>query len=344
MIRNRFLRGALIAFAIGDVVPATVLALTFHPILAHRRSVVLARVACLVALAALGVVFALRRQLEALLDRLDARVRAAATARPDMPGETPLRSGATLAGVAFFFAVVSVALAVTSTPAFQRFIAEDGIIEYGSSLSWFGAAACALAALRLDRRQLRTKLAFYLPLIAIWVLAGGEEISWGQRLLHFQTPVALAANKQHEANLHDIGSISVSENAFFVFTTVCCLVVPWLLARAPAWRVYLRRLNAPIVDPFVARLYGIGLAAWLIVGVRFGTLGFSPLSLWGHYSQSDDEIWEFFAAFSFFALAALDLAHRLREQRRERLVILTRAPAVARWRDGDAAREMQRAG
>ena len=63
-------------------------------------------------------------------------------------------------------------------------------------------------------------------LIALCVLCGGEEMSWGQRLLHFQTPAALAANKQHEANLHDIGSISVSENAFFVFTTVCCLVVP----------------------------------------------------------------------------------------------------------------------
>ena len=35
MIRNQFLRDALIAFAIGDVVPVTVLALTFHPILAH---------------------------------------------------------------------------------------------------------------------------------------------------------------------------------------------------------------------------------------------------------------------------------------------------------------------
>src|SRR6266516_7605238 len=185
MIRNRFLRGALLAFAIGDVVPATVLALTFHPILAHRRSVVLVRVACLVALAALGVVLALRKQLDAVFDRLDARARAAAaTAGADMPGETPLRSAAMLAGVAFLFAVVSVALAVTSTPAFQRFIAEDGIIEYGSSLSWFGAAACALAALRLDRRQLRTKLAFYVPLIAIWVLAGGEEISWGQSEEH----------------------------------------------------------------------------------------------------------------------------------------------------------------
>ena len=55
-------------------------------------------------------------------------------------------------------------------------------------------------------------------------------------------------------------------------------------------------------------------------------------------------IWEFFAAFSFFALAALDLAHRLREQRRGRSVSSTRAPALAGWRDGDAAREIQRAG
>ncbi|HYT83488.1 MAG TPA: hypothetical protein VEK86_08550, partial [Gemmatimonadales bacterium] len=62
---------------------------------------------------------------------------------------------------------------------------------------------------------------------------------------------------------------------------------------------------------FVARVYGIGLVAWVVVGLRFGTLGFSPLSLWGYYTQIDDEIWEFFAAFGFFSLAALDLAHRL---------------------------------
>src|SRR5437667_63564 len=156
-------------------------------------------------------------------------------------------------------------------------------------------------------------------LIALFVFCGGEEISWGQRLLHYQTPAWLASNKQHEINLHDIGSISVNENAFFVFTTLCCLVGPWLLARAPAWRVYLRRLNAPIMDPVVAQVYGIGLAAWVVVGVRFGTLGFSPLSLWGYYTQMDDEIWEFYAALGFCALTALDLAHRLAESRRMRV-------------------------
>src|SRR5439155_1046050 len=156
-------------------------------------------------------------------------------------------------------------------------------------------------------------------LALLFVFCGGEEISWGQRLLHYQTPAWLASNKQHEINLHDIGSISVNENAFFVFTTLCCLVGPWLLARAPAWRVYLRRLNAPIMDPVVAQVYGIGLAAWVVVGVRFGTLGFSPLSLWGYYTQMDDEIWEFYSALGFCALTALDLAHRLAESRRMRV-------------------------
>src|SRR5436189_199534 len=144
-VQNRVLRNALIAFAVADLIPAAVLALTFHPPFVQRltwhgtgRSVPLVRVACIVSLAALAL------------------------------------------------------------------------------------------------------------LIALCVFCGGEEISWGQRLLHYQTPDWMASNKQHEINLHDIGSISVTENAFFVFTTLCCLAGPWLLARAPAWRVYLRRLNAPI--------------------------------------------------------------------------------------------------
>src|SRR2546426_7347322 len=39
-------------------------------------------------------------------------------------------------------AVVAVALAFVSPPAFRAFIAEDGIVEYASSLAWLAAAAC----------------------------------------------------------------------------------------------------------------------------------------------------------------------------------------------------------
>src|SRR5207247_705105 len=129
----------------------------------------------------------------------------------------------------------AVALAFASPPAFRAFIAEDGIVEYASSLSWLAAAACALTALSLDTRQFERKLAFYLPLIASCVFCGGEGISWRQRLVHCPTPA------------------------------------------------------------------------------------FSPLSLWGYYTQMDEEIWEFYAALGFLALAALDLTHRLAETRRTRV-------------------------
>jgi len=327
-VQNRVLRNALIAFAVADLIPAAVLALTFHPPFVQRltwhgtgRSVPLVRVACVVALAALALLFVFRKRLGALFDRLDAYVRAAAATGPsDAPAATPRGPYVALVALALAVAVVAVALAFVSPPAFRAFIAEDGIVEYASSLAWLAAAACALMALSLDTRRFGRKLACYVPLIALCVFCGGEEISWGQRLLHYQTPAWLASNKQHEINLHDIGSISVTENAFFVFTTLCCLVGPWLLARAPAWRVYLRRLNVPVVDPVVARVYGIGLAAWVVVGLRFGTLGFSPLTLWGYYTQMDDEIWEFYAALGFCALAALDLTHRLAATRRTRVL------------------------
>lgn len=326
-VHNRLLRNALIAFTVADLIPAAVLALTFYPPFVQRltwhgtgRSVPEVRVACVVSLAALALLFVFRKRLEALLDRLDADVRAAAATEPlDAPAATPRGPYVVLVALAIVIAMVAVALAFASPPQFRAFIAEDGLVEYASALAWLAAAACALTALSLDSHQFGRKLAFYLPLIALFVFCGGEEISWGQRLLHYQTPAWLASNKQHEINLHDIGSISVNENAFFVFTTLCCLVGPWLLARAPAWRVYLRRLNAPIMDPVVAQVYGIGLAAWVVVGVRFGTLGFSPLSLWGYYTQMDDEIWEFYAALGFCALTALDLAHRLAESRRMRV-------------------------
>ena len=333
-LRSPVLKGALVALAAADLVPLVVLALTFFPGFmarpdthGHARPLGLVRASCVAALAALALLWVLRHRLDALIQRLNAYVRGTVAASGEATAElaTPALARI-LTTVGLGAALVSVGVAFTSTPAFRALIAEDGIVEYGSSLSWFAAAACAAAALFLDRRRFGLKVACYAPLIALCVLAGGEEISWGQRIFHFQTPTAVETmNRQRELNLHDIGSISVTENAFLVFTTVCCLVIPWLLSRAPEWRTYLRQLNAPIVDPFVARVYGIGLVAWIVVGLRFGTLGFSPFSLWGYYTQLDDEIWELFAAFAFFSLAALDLAHRLSESRPARVVSTRRA-------------------
>ena len=322
-MRTGGFRSAVVLALCVALIPAAVLALTFYAPFVERLpasslSVPLVRGACVAALAAVAVLFALRGRIGALLQRLDAHVHAeAARATVPAPGETPRSVTRVLVLVAIAMGVVAVTLAVASPTAYRAFIKEDGIVEYGSALGWLSAALCGVAALPLDRRRFGMKMLFYALFVGFLVFAGGEEISWGQRILGYQTPETLAAvNKQREVNIHDIGSITVFANAFFVVTTVCCLVIPWLLRRAPAWRIYLRQLNLPIIDPMVARVYTIGLTVWVIVGVRFGTLGFSPLSLWHEYTQLDDEIWEFYAALGFCALAALDLAHRVRESRR----------------------------
>src|SRR5438034_10811631 len=98
-VQNRVLRNALIAFAVADLIPAAVLALTFHPPFVQRltwhgtgRSVPLVRVACIVSLAALALMFVFRSRLGALLAEPDAYVRAASVKRySDVPAASPRR-------------------------------------------------------------------------------------------------------------------------------------------------------------------------------------------------------------------------------------------------------------
>src|SRR5213595_3677462 len=154
-VHNRLLRNALIAFTVADLIPAAVLALTFYPPFVQRltwhgtgRSVPEVRVACVVSLAALALLFVFRKRLEALLDRLDA------------DAATPRGPYVVLVALAIVIAMVAVALAFASPPQFRAFIAEDGLVEYASALAWLAAAACALTALSLDSHQFGRKLAF----------------------------------------------------------------------------------------------------------------------------------------------------------------------------------------
>ena len=49
---------------------------------------------------------------------------------------------------------------------------------------------------------------------------------------------------------------------------------------------------------------------WMVI--FFGTLGFYPFSLWGYYTQMDDEIFECLAAFSYLSFSILDLQIKLK--------------------------------
>lgn len=224
----------------------------------------------------------------------------------------PLAALVLLPAVAAGLAVV--ALAVSDVDAYARLIAEDGPVEYASAILWLVAAGAALAAFLVLRRGRTTRVTalLYAAAVLFFVVAGGEEISWGQRLIGYEPPAELLeVNKQREANVHNIGSISVYANAFFMLLLAVFVAAPLLRARNPAVRAFAERHALPAVDPRATAVYLVVVAVWAAVGIRFGTLGFHPFSAWGHYTQMDDEIFELGAAYAAAALAVCDLVHRL---------------------------------
>lgn len=220
-------------------------------------------------------------------------------------------------GVGIFGAYV-VVLSLTDTTAYLRLIEEDGPVENTSAIFWFLAAALTLFSLvrraaSTRRSPFRSALWSYLFAVLFFIVCGGEEISWGQRLLGFDTPKIIdEVNLQHETNLHNIGSISVFANVFFCLAVGYFLVVPFVMKKRPNLERYVAYHDYPVPHRSATNVFLITLAVWLFIGIRFGTLGFHPFTFYHerYYTQMDDEVFELLAACSFFAFAAMDCLKR----------------------------------
>ncbi|HKQ58338.1 MAG TPA: hypothetical protein VJY35_10775 [Candidatus Eisenbacteria bacterium] len=85
---------------------------------------------------------------------------------------------------------------------------EDGWMEYGQVLLLsLGSLTAGWLAWSLWKDRQRVWALGYLVLTLALFWAAGEEISWGQRLLHLATPAWFEAhNVQQEMNLHNLGN------------------------------------------------------------------------------------------------------------------------------------------
>ena len=85
---------------------------------------------------------------------------------------------------------------------------EQGVIELSTAFFAFLACLFALRAARLAHRELPQRQWIWFALVAFGCFyIGGEELSWGQQLWHWQTPEAIGVlNRQHETNLHNMSS------------------------------------------------------------------------------------------------------------------------------------------
>lgn len=224
--------------------------------------------------------------------------------------------GARNAGIFFIALLLTIGIyvcyvAVTDVQRYYGFIHEDGVIESASALSWFVTVMVLLTSIFRYLKQghrFGITLILYCGLALFAFLCGGEEISWGQRILEFESPdVFKQINVQSETNLHNIGSISIFSNAFFLITIVFFLLIPYLISKYFGQKRYLKYF-LPISSPQTVLVFAITLAVWLFIGIRFGTLGFHPFSFYqeNYYNQMDDEMFEFMAAYSFLCFSVTD--------------------------------------
>ena len=85
---------------------------------------------------------------------------------------------------------------------------EQGLIELATAFLAFAASWLALRSAKAARARLPSSQWVWFLLVALGCFyIGGEEISWGQQLLHWQTPEAIEAlNRQNETNLHNMST------------------------------------------------------------------------------------------------------------------------------------------
>ncbi len=146
-------------------------------------------------------------------------------------------------------AVIGLLGAGLAPSAFIRATDEDGPIEWLQVLILLATAALfCLAAIRLWGRSARF-VAIVLMIAAVGAMAvAGEEISWGQRLIGFATPVELEdINYQGEANLHNIGALDNLVKFTHIGAGLYGTVLPLLVLSRRAPRVLRSSLLVPPV-------------------------------------------------------------------------------------------------
>lgn len=133
-------------------------------------------------------------------------------------------------------------------------VVEDGFTEWATVVALFIAMlACLGRVWRLRHARPRLFLVNTMMLGIIFLFGAGEEISWGQRIIGFESSAFFEThNAQKETNLHnlEIGDIKINRLVFGlgfgVAMLVYLLVILPLYARDRRVRDWLDRMAVPV--------------------------------------------------------------------------------------------------
>lgn len=176
---------------------------------------------------------------------------------------------------AFAVSVVYVVLAPTLLSEAQRHAVgrEDGILEQATALLFLAASVMSIiiawSLFRKPRPPDPTNLrraVWHLLIGLFFFLCFGEEISWGQRILAFETPEMIKEiNVQDEMNLHNLMGY-LADHLFILGMFAYGSMLPFLSRRYDFWRRSLYWTGLPLAS------LGLAVGFALASGVHDWTL------------------------------------------------------------------------
>lgn len=174
----------------------------------------------------------------------------------------------------YTLALVHVLLAIlwsyTHTGLYQAYTTEDGYIEHSTAfLLLMTSFWCLYKALSIRRK---TPVVFFSVAAVVFFFGFGEEISWGQRIIGFETPEELQKiNTQQEFSFHNIHIRDISLNKLVfssgLYTGVFLyfLAFPALYRRKTWFRNLIDQIGLPIPSTTQSILYLISFFSLLLI-------------------------------------------------------------------------------
>ena len=119
--------------------------------------------------------------------------------------------------------IVGFVLFYTNVPMFERYVVEDGIVEWLTVAGlMFGFVVCVSRFFRLFKKRNWWFLTVTAILGVMLFFAAGEEISWGMRILGIKPSEFFEKNNaQHETNLHNliVDGVKINKLVFSLILT-----------------------------------------------------------------------------------------------------------------------------
>ena len=125
-----------------------------------------------------------------------------------------------------------VGLSSRSEGLYRLLVREDAILEWSQVAAYGAAVTIAVITVRKHRRDADLRSVMMVGTLAVVsFVAVGEELSWGQRILGFETPGVAAANRQGELTLHNDARVEHPARLALLVAALYGTVAPLVVRR-----------------------------------------------------------------------------------------------------------------